>query len=233
MMRKSVLRWEELPSYKIKSLDRNLPIVVPIGGMEAHAHLPVGCDTIAAKELAELACKETGAVLAPAINYGVLAPDEKAGDIQVELGTFTEYIFQIVECFYGHGFKKIIIVNGHGGNTDGLEFVCSKVYKRHKDIKIRVYHWWLDDVADEWKSIIQEGLHADRGETDLMLALRPELVELAQARDYVPEKREAWYYIPGSVVDGHPTQATPEEGKLVLEVVLRNLIGLIERAKSE
>jgi len=229
---KKVLRWEELSSAQIRKLDRQLPIIIPVGCIEAHGHLPVGCDNIAASDLAKDACAKTNTVLAPIISYGVVAPGEKDGDVPVKLEAFTAYAAAVVQGFYDNDFKKQILVNGHGGNIDALEAICGAMYEKYNgDVKIGVYNWWLDNIPKKWIRIIQDGNHADRAETDFMLARRPRLVKMSQARDSV-EHNMPWCYKPGTVVDGHPTKASIAEGKKVYELVLNNLIGLIETAKA-
>lgn len=227
------VRWEELTSEQVKGLNKRLPVVIPVGCVEAHGHLPVGCDNIAASALAERACRRTGAILAPGIFYGVIAPGEKDGDIPVTLGTFTDYVCQVVQGIYSSGFKKLIFVNAHGGNIDALESVCGELYERyHGDIRMAVHNWWLHQVPAEWEGIVQDGAHADRGETDLMLALRPNLIKVP-AENKAHHPRRAWYYTPGTVVDGHPWLARPAEGRKVLELVLKNLVELIRTAMTE
>ena len=230
---KRALRWDELTSEQIKKLDNRLPVVIPVGCVEAHGHLPVGCDNIAATALAERACRRTGAILAPGVFYGVIAPGEKDGDIPVTLATFTDYILQVVQGIYSSGFKKIIFVNAHGGNIDALEAVCGEMYERYDgDVRMAVFNWWLNNIPAEWECIVQDGAHADRGETDLMLALKPNLIK-APPQNSAPYPKQPWYYTPGTVVDGHPWLARPVEGKKVLGLVLKNLVGVIRTAMAD
>lgn len=224
--------WEELKSCDIRKLDRGIPVVTPIGAIEAHGHLPVGCDNIVARKLAANACEITGAILAPSINYGLMTPDDKEGDVQVEITTFTNYLYEVVESFYLNGFKKHVIVNGHGGNIDAIDYVCSRAYKKYPDVKIRQYCWWLHSIPEKMKPIVQDGSHADRGETDIMLAIREDLVDLNKAKDHESEEG-LWYYTPNTELEGHPTAASLEEGKKVYSLSLNNLVKLLDRAKRE
>lgn len=227
------LRWNELTSKSLKALDKRIPVVMPVGCVEAHGHLPIGCDNIAAEELAERACRRTKSILAPGVYYGVIAPGEKEGDIPIKLGTFTEYICQMAQGFRANGFRKLILVNAHGGNIDALEAVCGEMYERSDgDMRMAVFNWWLHNVPAEWESIVRDGAHADRGETDLLLALRPNLVSVPPS-DPRHSHAQPWYYTPGTVVDGHPWQATPAEGRKVLGLVLDNLVKLIDTARAD
>ncbi|MBI2041000.1 MAG: creatininase family protein [DPANN group archaeon] len=232
--RDRILRWGEQSSLEIKTLDRQLPVIIPIGSVESHGdHLPVGCDTIAAARLARDACARTGAVLAPSVAYGVIPAGEHDGDVPISINAFTAYVCSVVEGFYKNGFRKIILVNGHGGNIDALESVCAEALEKHDDIKITNYEWWRYQIPKEWDAVINEGSHADRGETGFMLAVRPDLVEMNHARDSNGPKIMTWYYQQGSGVDGHPTQATISEGKKIYRIVLNKLVKLAMIAKVD
>ncbi len=224
----------ENPMDAFRYLDQKLPIVIPTGCIEDHAHLPVGCDSIAASNLAVTACKRTGAILAPAVNYGITI-FEGGGDIPIEIRVFKEYANQIVKYFYKRlGFEKIILVNGHGGNTDVLEVIAAENYSA--GVRLGVHEWWEYKVPACWRKIIQDGGHADWGETALMLALKSNLINTSQIKDPYPVRvKKPWYYLPSqmTVVDGHPSRATPKEGKEIYKIVLDNLVNLIEMAKAD
>ncbi len=229
-----VLLWEEMTSSQIDALDRRLPVVIPIGSIEMHGpHLPVGCDTIAASRLAEDACVITGAILAPSVAYGIIPIGEHNGDVPISINAFTAYVRNVVEGFYKNQFNKIILVNGHGGNIDALESICADALEAHNDIKIINYEWWRYNIPIAWEPIINDGTHADRGETGFMLAVRPDIVNMKQAKDSNGTKAKAWYYQQGSGVDGHPTQATAREGRTIYRIVLRKLVDLVRAAKTD
>jgi creatinine amidohydrolase len=182
------------------------PLFIPVGTLEAHGrHLPVGTDTICAEKIAhDLAIKLSG-VVAPAIEYGitnVLAQTSPASFFPEDL--YTEFVEQIISTFYLQGFKKIIIVNGHGGNRDALRKIIRR-QSRRQPIALSVVNWWL--IAENHVKkhyAVNPGGHAAIEETAAMLHYCSELVTpdnyQSETDDYVAEDGIWLFPPPGEVI---------------------------------
>jgi creatinine amidohydrolase len=196
-------------------LAREAPLFLPAGTIEAHGrHLPVGTDTICAEKIAEeLSINLQGAV-APSIEYGItstLAQTSPASFFPEEL--YEKFFEQIVENFYNHGFKTIVIINGHSGNRDPIKRLVKRCVRQHP-IAISVINWWL--LSEKYVEPIfntRPGGHAAVEETALMLHFCPTMVDpdnySPSSDDYVPEDGIWLYPPPGEVLLSQKGQGQP------------------------
>src|SRR5262249_10682798 len=99
-------------------LQRDDRIVLPVGSTEQHAYLSLETDTITAERLAGEAAEPLGIPVLPVLAYGI-TPGFGAypGSPTLRIETFIAVVTEILESLYGQGFRRVAIVNGHGGNT--------------------------------------------------------------------------------------------------------------------
>ena len=141
------LRCDEFPAAVEKC---NGVCVIPIGCVEAHGiHLPLGCDTIKAKDFCVRAAEKEPVCIFPEMYFG-----EKSGADEFP-GTIifpTDFIWQILEhsCdeIARNGFKKIVIVSSHGGNTSMLQAFVRYILQKKPDYVVYYYYQRLPLVAD-------------------------------------------------------------------------------------
>ncbi|WP_254821157.1 creatininase family protein [Haloglomus halophilum] len=221
--------------------------LVPVGSTEQHGpHAPLGVDHMTAEAIAEEAAERYAAehddepVVAPAIPVGV-AEEHRAfdGTLWVTEDTFRSYVADICRSLAHHGFDRVVVVNGHGGNTGALREVCGRL-TRDGDC-YAVPFTWFDVVAPEF-----ELGHGGPTETSLMLHLAPDLVR----EERYAEAAEGAGHEFGVFVDGtnlaydfdefsesgnlaDPTPATAAEGERLLassaDACVRVLAAIEER----
>src|SRR5512147_1758297 len=112
-MKIAEMNWMQVEEY-LKHDDR---AVVPLGSTEQHAYLSLSTDSILAEHVAVEAAEPIGVTVFPVVVYG-LTPYFMAypGTVSLRANTYLQVIHDILESLTQHGFKRIVFVNGHGGN---------------------------------------------------------------------------------------------------------------------
>ena len=144
-MRFSEMNWFDVESY-LKVDDR---IIVILGSCEQHGYLSLLTDTQIPMVIADAACKKTNVVVAPPINFGG-SPYFLAypGTISLRISTLMDLIEDIIRSLYGHGFRRILFLNGHGGN----EPITGRIYEIANElsgIRFEWYSWWTSHKVEE------------------------------------------------------------------------------------
>ncbi|MCX7806835.1 MAG: creatininase family protein [Planctomycetota bacterium] len=214
--------------------------VLPFGATECHnLHLPYGTDTIEVSRIADGACefawrKGAKVALLPTVPYGadrnllgfpmVINLDQRILDAIVE-GT--------VESLEKHGVRKLVILNGHGGN----EFApCLRTLHGKTGVFVSLCDWWrmIDDKVREICANPDD--HGGEMETSLMKLLAPELVRMERAdhgaarnprlkglaRGWIKMARP-FHLMTDNCGSGNPELATAEKGKRLYEVAVERL----------
>ena len=164
-------------------------VVVPVGSTEQHGpHLPVEVDTRLVTEIAERAAaivRASRPVLVLPTLWVSLAEHHMdfAGTLTLDFDAFRSVLRCLVRSLARQGFRRVLILNGHGGNMAALPLVVDEL-ARQLDLPLACTTYWLA-AADAFGQILegQPNLrHACEAETSMMLALAPELVDVGQAR---------------------------------------------------
>jgi len=246
-------RWDELtaadwPKALVLS---DSTCILPIGILEKHGlHDPIGTDLIQAREWCARAAKKEYAVVFPDYFYGQI------NEARHQPGTFclpANVIFPLLEAtcdeIARNGFKRIIIVNGHGGNTDFIPFFMETLLRKRRNYAV-YYFQSKDDpefkkqLAELRKSDPAYDYHAGETETSGLLYTRPDLVEMENAskESGVPQKRlhlpflftPIWWYadFPNHYA-GDGSKATRAFGELYTEHYVTNLAKAIKKVKAD
>ena len=137
-MRISDMNWMQVEAY----LAHDNRAVLPLGSTEQHAYLSLSVDSILAEKVATDAAEPLGIPVFPVVSYG-LAPYFQAypGTITLRIDTYISLIRDILQSMYRSGFRRIVIVNGHGGNSpvDGL---VTEWMADHLDAQVKFHNWW-------------------------------------------------------------------------------------------
>jgi creatinine amidohydrolase len=156
-MRVRDCNWMQLEEH-LRTDDR---IVLPTGSTEQHAYLSLCTDNILAERVAVEAAEPLGVPVLPAFPYG-LTPRfvSYPGTVSLRVETFLAVLTEVLDSVAGQGFRRILVVNGHGGNTaaiSGLAYWGAK----HPDVRLQYHDWWDSPrVLEVVRSIDPEGSHA-------------------------------------------------------------------------
>ena len=123
-------------------LSRDDRIVLPVGCTEQHAYLSLETDNILAERIAVEAAELLEVPVLPVLAFGV-TPNFAAypGSPSLRLTTFAAVVADLLDSLYGQGFRRILIVNGHGGNTPGRT-VAAEWLAAHEDAEAIWHDWW-------------------------------------------------------------------------------------------
>ncbi|MFH0797524.1 MAG: creatininase family protein [Candidatus Omnitrophota bacterium] len=232
-------------------------ILLPVGICEQHGfHLPLSTDIHNAVEISHRASAESGAVVAPVLNY-VFSGGTLPGTINISPPVVSLMIGEILTSLSQQGFKKIIIVPGHGGTEneqaikDGIDFFLRKRLP-DKSVTVALFLFWK--LSENFKKAFAEkDFHAGYMETSLMLYWHPELVKEPVVLDE-PEilammrRDQDAYQVKEKPVDdeavfpyisqhpkikvgvmGYPERASAELGRKICEEAVGELVRLIQR----
>jgi creatinine amidohydrolase len=137
-MRLEDLNWMDVDEY-LKHEDR---LILVLGTIEQHGYLSLATDVKIPQALADAAANQTRVLVAPPVNYGV-SPyfATYPGTLSIRLSTFLDTVEDIIRAAYRHGFRRILVLNGHGGN-DPARGRMVEVANELPQLKLGWYAWW-------------------------------------------------------------------------------------------
>lgn len=137
-MRISDMNWMQVEAY-LKSDDR---CALPLGCTEQHAYLSLSTDSILAERVALEAVEPLGIPVFPVVAYG-LTPYFRAypGTVTLRMETYTRLVRDILDSLAESGFRRIVIVNGHGGNTP-VQGLAREWGADNPGMKVKFHNWW-------------------------------------------------------------------------------------------
>jgi creatinine amidohydrolase len=215
-------------------------VVVPVGATEQHGpHSPFGTDAILSTEASVRLARRIGALVAPALSYGVSGDHRGyAGIAYVSAPTMTALVQDVVSSLAEGGFREIILVNGHYTNMIVLHAAVMEIGDRlPKGTIVFPFSYWDALPREELDEYLgsEVGLHANIGETSAVMAIDESLVDLSKAvREYPAFPSEptpamiAAYFFSGrgtlprasrSGAWGDPADSTAERGRRYLEQI--------------
>ena len=138
-MRIEDFNWMEVEGY-LKQDDR---LILVIGACEQHGYLSLLTDVKIPLALAEAASKQTDVLVAPPLNFGASSYFAAyPGTFSLRLSTLMDVVEDVVCSAYSNGFRRILVLNGHGGNT-GVKMRLGELANQLSGLKIQWYAWWL------------------------------------------------------------------------------------------
>jgi creatinine amidohydrolase/Fe(II)-dependent formamide hydrolase-like protein len=244
--------WAELtwPDAKRRLAEVDVALL-PVGSIEQHGpHLPLDTDAFDAEYLcAKVAerCPQPRPLVLPLIPYGVAYHHHDfPGTLSVSPETLAKLVYEVGMSAAKNGITKLIIVNGHGGNMPTLQFAAQMI-NRDAHIFTCVDTGETSDADVAKLTETKADVHAGEVETSTTLAVREELVNMEEARKFVPrfsnryldfssEYGVEWYAhtarISPTGVMGDPTKATVEKGERIWEIMIGHLVSFVETLKS-
>ena len=156
-MRIRNLNWMQLEEY----LSRDDRIVLPIGSTEQHAYLSLETDNILAERVSVEAAEPLDVPVLPVLPYGLTAMFSAAypGSPTLRLETFVAVIRDLLDSLYAQGFRRFLLVNGHGGNTPA-QSLAREWTADHADAQAIFHNWWIGPKTWSTVESIGRGSHA-------------------------------------------------------------------------
>lgn len=235
-MKLEAMTWPE-----VAALDRDRTLVVaPIASCEQHGeHLPAFTDSILCGAVADglEAALPKRTLLLPVQWLGASDHHLPFGaTVSARVERHVDLVADIVESVASDGFRRVFVLNGHGGNVDTMHVALRRLQPRRPDRLFAAASYW--DLADREFAALAAGPrktmgHACEMETSLMLHLRPDLVRLDRIADDgrgdSPALRGVHVARDFSQLSakgpiGHPTAASAETGKALLEAAVRRAV---------
>jgi creatinine amidohydrolase len=219
---------------EVEAADAGLALL-PVGSTEQHGpHAALSTDAVTAETVASAAAAahDREVVVAPTIPVGISAEHRHfAGTLWVSADTFRAYVRETVESLLAQGVERVVLVNGHGGNTEALREVAATV-SRETDGYAVAFTWF--DAAGEMG-------HAGPVETALLRHVRPDLVREEQVAEAAEDAAQRWgtwvagtnlahdveEFAPNGVV-GDPREGDAERGEDLLNAARAALCDLLD-----
>jgi len=243
------MHWEELTAAEFpEAVAASKGVcLVPLGCVEKHAdHLPLGTDYINVKHLCQEAAKVEPAIVFPPYYFAQInCARHCPGTIAIKHGLLVDLLEACCDEISRNGLDKIVLVNGHGGNSNFLRFFCQIMLEKQRDYVVFLAD--LRPLSPDVKAMLQSTVfgHADESETSRMLIARPDLVKMDKiGKDGLPLGRMKdfsgklftgiwWYADYPTHYAGTAEYATAEKGKAILQDRVNALVEAIRLVKTD
>jgi creatinine amidohydrolase len=244
------MQLQEMSWPAVGALSKDVPVVLPIAALEQHGHhLPVFTDSLLLGEVVRRASERLGdrVLWAPLTWLGNSHHHlDYAGTLSASPRLYLDLLADLLENLLTHGFRRLVLLNGHGGNVVPASQAIFEARQRHRQrsdlLLLSATYWSLGDVADLAAAGFEQTRmgHACEWETSMILRLAPHLVgDLSRVAPvpfgagFEPATR-AWTTrdrsAPGHI--GNPRAATPEKGELLFRAFSDNAVAFVERVKA-
>ena len=247
-------RWDEITASDWpRAMERAAQTcILPFGILEKHGpHAPMGSDTIQVREVAARAVRREYAVVFPDYYFGQI------NEARHQPGTFAlpaRVVWDLLEATCDeigrNGFKRIVILNGHGGNPELIRYFVQTRLERRRDYAVYFYAPGPDPALEQklagmLRSDPALNLHAGENETSRVLALRPELMRMERAQDESGADQRRlplspdlytgiwWYARFPNHYSGEGHKATRELGELLVEHQVERFARALKAVKAD
>ena len=230
--------WPEVEEY----LSSSKGIIIPIGSTEQHGPTgAIGTDALTAEAVALNVARKTRVLVAPTLSFGMAEHHLGfPGTMSLQPSTLLAVLHDLIISLAGHGFERIFVVNGHGGNIATTKASFAQAYKTAstrnlpvaKKLRCRLSNWFMASSVWKYSRDLygdKEGQHATPSEIALTLHLestllskqRPLPVSAPSGPIYGPEDFRLRY--PDGRMGSEPFLASAQDGKILLEKAVSEL----------
>ena len=239
------MKFQEMTAFEINDIDREKVLVIlPIAAVEQHGpHMPTGTDNFLCTGLAEALEQSMPdkVLLAPTQWLGASAHHLRIGaTLDSSLEVYIETLMGMARSVLNDGFRRILLLNGHGGNIDPMRVALRRIQNEYVDRLLTAACYW--DVADELIKQSLDGAHKFVGhacefETSMLMHLRPELVKLELVKDAgeLITDNLGGVYISRDLrqrtaegCTGRPDLASAEKGRILFAGILEALVETVD-----
>jgi creatinine amidohydrolase len=232
----------------VAALSKDSPVVIPTAALEQHGHhLPVFTDSMLVGEITRRAEAQLGdrVLLTPVMWLGNSQHHlDFAGTMSASPRVYIDLLVDMIENFLAHGFRRIVIVNGHGGNNVPGDQAIFEVRQRHRQrddlLILFACYWALGCQPHEADASIEQRAmgHACEWETSMILALAPKLVgdyrkaEPVDPAGALDPAHRAWTTKDRSTAGhiGNPRVASAAKGETLLALFTADVVKLLAQA---
>lgn len=229
----------------VEALPRSTPIIIPIAALEQHGgHLPVFTDSLLLGEVVRRASAglEDRALFAPLTWLGNSHHHlDFPGTLSASPRLYLDLLVDLMDNFLFHGFRRIVLLNGHGGNiTPGKQavFEVRQKYRQRTDLLLLFATYWeCADPLPGRTDLVQTAMgHACEWETSMIQRIAPQLVGPLESLEPVPfeygfepayrgwttrDRTRAGYI-------GDPRRANPDKGEYLFETFSQGVVKLVK-----
>ena len=251
-MKKLPFKFEELNAGQfveaVKQSEKTC--ILPFGVLEKHGpHLPLGTDLINVRELVFRTVKKEYTVVYPEYYFGqIFEAKHQPGTIAYSHEIIWNLLHETCDELARNGLKKIIIVNGHGGNNNFLKYFCQVQLQKEKDYIVHLFLPETDSTIEKEMQKLRKtdfDGHAGEVETSVMLTHRPDLVKAKQSNQQSGENKNRlghikynfsgiwWYAKFPNHYAGEAQHISTEIGELELSSKSTQLIEMIRSVKKD
>ena len=215
-------------------------VIIPVGSIEQHgSHLPTGTDYLIIKKLSEEVAKEINAYLLPPMPFSTCYEHKGTkGCARLRPSTFQLFLTDLILDLRDQGFKKFIVMIGHGGI-----FIAGPAIRElnamYDDLEvIKIENLVNDEIRAVMTGAPFDEIHAGESETSMVLAIAEDSVKKDEMmkNDFIPScPREYLNYAPLPTLSptgvwGLPSHATKEKGEKLIELKVKEALRKIEDA---
>jgi len=212
-------------------------LLLPAGSVEQHGPaVATGIDYIIATAVAEAAAERLGVYVAPPLCYGMsLHHAAFAGTASLKPSIYLAMVADLLTFFARHGFRRIVVVNGHGGNVPTLKAAAAEVAYENEGARITIRNWYdspeVEKLIEEYFGAA-EGSHATPSEVSILMHLRPELVgDVAGIKPteaglitWQPGPADLREHYPEGNIGSDPARASAEVGAALFEAAVKGVM---------
>jgi creatinine amidohydrolase len=241
------MRLQDLTWTDVDALSRATPVVFPIAAVEQHGrHMPLYTDSLLLGEVVRRAADSLGdrVLFAPLQWLGNSDHHlDFPGTLSAPPRVYLDMLVGMLENFLSHGFRRLVLLNGHGGNIVPADQVVFEVRQRHRSrddlLLLAATYWSLGAQPHQAGIGVSQSRmgHACEWETSMVLHLDPQLVRAHATVDPVPfgspfsPATRGWITRERSTTGhiGDPRHATAEKGEALFQLFSRDVVALLER----
>lgn len=241
-MRLQLATWPQVEAY----LARSTAIILPIGSTEQHGPTGlIGTDALCAEAVALGVGETLGVMVAPTLPVG-MAQHHMAfpGSMTLKPSTLMALVKDCLLSLVRHGFTRVVMVNGHGGNIPTIQAAFAETqmeldgWSPRPDLRTRLFNWWQTPEVDRLSAELfgdAVGSHATPPEVALTWALHPQTVDKRPLEPRIAPNGnfhgadDFRRRFPDGRIGSDPSLATPDQGERLLAAAVDEIAAMAER----